>query len=263
VPAWAYLDVVTPDHFDSVSAQLAASLTESTVGNNEVSGSVSTPTSQQTPLASETSAVASVGLNSNNSNNPSGNTPAIIGGTVGGVLGLGLIVALVVYLLKQDASNKSKRQAPSAAFARARATPDVAAAVGFRSASRAANTPPQQMPLASGTSMGHGSSSNHGHRGPSPTPAVFQLGYANGSPWSPPPPSGTPPGAVSPLSAQSLVSTHTYNYGGGYYGYGGRQGGSIEYPNSSSGHGTGEVLGHSGSISSMRYVRIFHMRTGF
>ncbi len=231
VPAWAYLDVVTPDGFDLASARqlLALGLPESTFGNNEVS------TSSSTSPSTATQASSTAPVRSNNSSN----TPAIIGGTVGGVIGVGLLAALVLYIRKRDENNKSKRQAPSAAFARANATPDVAAAAGFRSASRQANHP-----LTSATSVGNGGS-NHGHRGASP---VFQLGYSNGTPWTPPPPSGTPTGAASPMSAESLVSTH--NYGGGS-----RLGGSsIDYPNSSSGHGTGNLLGHSGSISSMRCV---------
>ena len=237
VPAWAYLDVVTPDQFLLSGARrlAVAGLPESTVGNNEVSTSSST-----SPLTTtQASTTAPVGLNSSSSSN---NTSAIIGGTVGGVLGVGVLVALVLYLRKRDENHKGKRQAPSAAFSRAIASPDVAAAAGFRSASRQANHP-----RPSGASLGHGSS-NHGHRGASP---VFQLGYSNGAPWTPPPPSGTPTGAASPMSAESLVSTH--NYGGGS-----RLGGSsIDYPNSSVGHGTGNLLGHSGSISSMRCVH-FH-----
>lgn len=233
VPAWAYLDVVTPDGFELASARqlVAARLPESTVGNNEVSTSSSTSPSTTTIQASPTAPVQS--------NNTSNNTSAIIGGTVGGVIGVGLLAALVLYIRKRDENNKSKRQAPSAAFSRAIASPDVAAAAGFRSVSRQANHP-----LTSGTSLGHGGS-NHGHRGASP---VFQLGYSNGIPWTPPPPSGTPTGAASPMSVDSLVSTH--NYGGGS-----RVGGSsMDYPNSSLGHGTGNLLGHSGSISSMRCV---------
>jgi len=248
VPAWAYLDVVTPDQFQiSVAKQIVVlGSPESTVGNNEVSTSSSTSSSTSTSsltASSQPSTTAPVVLNSSpnsNSNSNSSNTPAIIGGSVGGVVGLGLLVALVLYLRKQDEHMRSKRQAPSAAFARARATPDVAAAAGFRSASRQANHP-----LASGASVGHGSSSAHGHRGASP---VFQLGYANGIPWSPPPPCSTPTGAASPMSADSLISTHNHA-GGGRFG-----GNSIDYPNSSSGHGTGNVLGHSGSISSLRCV---------
>jgi len=248
VPAWAYLDVVTADQFQLSGARQIAALRspESTVGNNEVptpsSTSSSTSTSPLTDTSSQPSTTALVVLNSSsNTSTNTSNTPAIIGGSVGGVVGLGLLVALVLYLRKQDEHIRSKRQAPSAAFARARATPDVAAAAGFRSASRQANHP-----LASGASVGHGSSAHgHGHRGASP---VFQLGYANGVPWSPPPPCSTPTGAVSPMSADSLISTHNHA-GGGRFG-----GNSIDYPNSSSGHGTGNVLGHSGSISSLRCV---------
>jgi len=239
VPGWAYLDVVTTDQFNPATAKQFVNLPESTVGNNQVSTSSSI---SPVTTSSQASTTAPVGSNSTSSNT-SANTSAIIGGSVGGLLGLGLLVALILYLRKLDENKRHKRQAPSAAFASARATPDVAAAAGFRSASRQANHP-----LASGTSVGNGSS-NHGHRGASP---VFHLGYSNGIPWSPPPPSGTPPtGAVSPMSAQSLISTH--NYGGS-----GRLGGnSMDYPNSSSGHGVGDLLGHSGSISSMRYV-LFH-----
>lgn len=232
VPAWAYIDVVTPDEFDPVRA-MQVRLPESTVGNNDASAS-SSPSPSATPVQSA-------------SNQPS-NTPAIIGGAVGGVLGLGLILALIIYLLKQDDTRKHRRQPPSAAFARAAATPDVAAAAGFRSASRQAN--PLGPPFMSGTSVGHGGSSHghgHGHRGASP---VFQLGYANGTPWSPPPPSSTPTGAVSPMSAQSLLMTQ--NYGGGGGGIHGSN--SFDYPNSSVGHGTVDLLGHSGSMSSMRCV---------
>ena len=228
VPAWAYMDVITPDWFNAQNASLLSNLPESTVGNNEVSTSSST-----SPLTTSTEIQVSASVGPSNE---SSNTPAIIGGTVGGVLGLGLIAALVLYLLKQEKNKKNRRQPPSAAFARAAATPDVAAAAGFRSVSRQANL----LPLASGTSIGHGGS-NHGHREASP---VFQLGHSNGTPWSPLAPSGTPSGAISPMSAQSLLSTH--NYGGG--------GTSFEYPNSSNGHGTTDILGHSGSTSSMRCV---------
>lgn len=227
------MDVVTPDFFNAQNARLLANLPESTVGNNEV------PTSSSTsPLttSSETPELAPVGT----SDKPS-NTSAIIGGTVGGVLGLGLIIALVLYLLKQEGNKKNRRQPPSAAFASTKATPDVAAAAGFRSVSQQANP----LPLMSGTSIEHGGS-NYGHRDALP---VFQLGHSTGMPWSPPPPSGTPSGAVSPMSAQSLLSTH--NYGGGN---------SLDYPNSSSGHGNVDMLGHSGSTSSMRYAlaRVLH-----
>lgn len=227
MPAWAYLDVVTPDGLDVVSA-MQVHLPESTVGNNVASTPSSTSPST-TPTSS--------------SSNAPNNAPAIIGGTVGGVLGLGLIVALFVYLLRQEDSKRQKRQPPSAAFARSAATPDVAAAAGFRSASRQAN-PMMGQPFTSGTSVGHGSS-GHGHRGTSP---VFQLGYA--TPWSPPPPSSTPSGAVSPMSAQSLLMPQNYGSGGRL------ASSSFEYPNSSSvGHGTVDLLGHSGSMSSMRCVR--------
>lgn len=222
VPAWAYIDVVKPDQFELAGARLivAQGSPESTVGNTMVP----TPSSTSpTPLTTSSQAATTAPVGSNS---PSNNTSAIVGGVVGGVVGLGLLIALVFYLRQLDENNRSKRQAPSAAFARATATPDVAAAAGFRSASRQANNP-----LSSGTSVGHGSS-NHGHRGASP---VFQLGYANGIPWSPPPPSGTPTGAASPISSRL-------------------GGSSIDYPNSSSGHGAGNLLGHSGSLSSMRCV---------
>jgi hypothetical protein len=238
VPAWAYLDVVTPDQFQPANAKRLGTFPESTVGNNEVPVSNQVPTSSSTsPLTTSSNASTTAPVGSNSiSSNPS----AIIGGSVGGVLGLGLLVALILFLRKQD-ENK-KRQPPSAAVAGERATPDVAAAAGFRSASRQANHP-----LASGTSVGHGGS-NHSHRGTSP---MFHLGYSDGIPWSPPPPSGTPTGAVSPMSAQSLLSTHN-NEGSGKIG-----GNSIGYPNSSSGHGTGDLLGHSHSSGSMRCVLFY------
>jgi hypothetical protein len=236
VPAWAYLDVVTTDQFDLRGARgiVALRLPESTVGNTGVSTSSSTSSSPLT-TSSQPPTTAPVGSNVSSTIN---NTAAIIGGSVGGAVGLGLLLALVLYLRKRDEHNRSKRQAPSAAFANERATPDVAAAAGFRSASRQANHPP-----SSGASAGH-SGSNHGHyRGASP---VFQLGYANGIPWSPPPPCSTPTGAASPMSADSLLSTH--NHGSRFN--------SIDYPNSSSGHGTANLLGHSGSLSSMRCVTL-------
>ena len=209
-------------------------LPESTVGNTQ---GVSTSSS-----ASSSPSTTSIGSPSTQSSN----TSAIIGGTVGGVLGLGLIVALIIYLVKLDDNKKHRRQAPSAAFAKAAPTPDGAAAAGFRSASRQAN-PLAAQPFTSGSSVGHGGS-NHGHRGASP---VFQLGYTNGTPWSPPPPSSTPTGTVSPMSAQSLLSAQNYG-GGGRFGSN-----SFDYPNSSNGHGTVDLLGHSGSLSSMRCVRLF------
>jgi hypothetical protein len=100
VPAWAYLDVVTPDNFDPVSALRAVSLPESTVGNNEVSTSYSSTssltsssgTSMPTPLLS---------------NNTSSETAAIIGGTIGGILGLCLIAILLLYL-KRYASKRNE-----------------------------------------------------------------------------------------------------------------------------------------------------------
>ena len=232
VPAWAYLDVVAADKFD---LQSAVRLVNSTMSTSSSSSATPSATSTGTLLP------ASVQSRTNN-------TPAIIGGTVGGVLGLGLVVALVLCLRRQDGGKKSRHQPPSAAFARATATPDVAAAAGFRSASRQATSGATTI---SGGSNSHSNSNHghgHGHRGPSP---VFQLGYASGAPWSPPPPCATPSGAVSPLSAQSLLSMH--NYGSGV----GRLGGtSLDYPNSSStGHGTTEPLMHSGSTSSMRSVQ--------
>ena len=203
VPAWAYLDVVTADMFDATSAIQAVSLPESTVGNNEMSTSSSPSPSIS---SSETLTPAP--------NNKPIDTSAIVGITVGTTLGLGLIAVLILYLL-----TKRKRQLPSSEFAKMGATPSIGEpAAGPRSASRHPNAL-----LLSGYS-----SWDHRQSGPSP-PTVFQFGHMTDSPWSPPLPSSTPPRTMSPMSAQSLLSTHNYGTLSGR--------GTMDYHNLSSGSG--------------------------
>jgi hypothetical protein len=206
------------DGFDPASAIQVVSLPESTVGNNKMS----TPSTSPSVSPSETLTPASY-------NKPS-DTSTIIGVTVlGSVLGLGLIAALILYIRK-----KREFELPSV-FVGTRVTPNkaTATAAGLTNA-----------PLSSGHS-----SVKHGQRGPPPSPAVFQFGHVNGTPWSPPLPSSTPSRAITPMSAQSLLSTH--NYGGRYR----RGDNSTGYQNSSSRPGTVDLLESSSSLGSMRCVR--------
>ena len=117
VPAWAYLDVVTPDQFLLSGARrlAVAGLPESTVGNNEVSTSSST-----SPLTTtQASTTTPVGLNSSspsNSSGPSNNTYTLIGVAVGGIIGASLLAGLVLYLRQRNKINKTKRRVQPAVF---------------------------------------------------------------------------------------------------------------------------------------------------
>jgi hypothetical protein len=99
VPAWAYLDVVTTDKFEAVSASQGVDLPESTIGNN--------PMSTSPPLTSS-------------SNNKSLNTAAIIGITVGSTVVL-VLIGVLSWLHK-----KGKLQVPLSVFADMRLTPRAA-----------------------------------------------------------------------------------------------------------------------------------------
>ncbi len=126
-------------------------------------------------------------------NNESNTISAIIGIMVGSTAGIGLIAALILYFLR-----KSNRQLPSSAFRRMRTTPSTgAAAAWLPSASRHPSTL-----LSSGYS--------DWQRGPPQAPIVSLFDYMNGTPWSPPLPSCTPPRVISSASAQSLLSTHNH-----------------------------------------------------
>jgi len=122
-------------------------------------------------------------------NNKSTNISAIIGGAVGCELGLSTSSNRAnANCHRQRLLSRGERRAPAAAATRLYS-------------SRHAN-----ILLPSGHS-----SPSHGRRGPEPPRAIFQLGHANGTPWSLPLPSSTPKGAISPIVAQSPLSTHNYS----------------------------------------------------
>ncbi|PVF97711.1 hypothetical protein CPB86DRAFT_797870 [Serendipita vermifera] len=102
VPAWAYLDVVAQDRFNSTLARQAASLPESTAISPQTSISSTPPTSSS--VISEAPAAPKFN-----------NTPAIVGGVFGVVVGFGLIVYIITRLLKRS-SNKTKRVGSSAEY---------------------------------------------------------------------------------------------------------------------------------------------------
>ena len=170
VPAWAYLDVVTADTFSPVNASRDVGSPESTVGNYDTSKPSSTSSSI-----------------SSTSTNQSNGTAIIIGVTVGGLIGLIITAVVIFYLVKRHKGRLSS--------AGTSAAPSMAAA-GLVSAPQHPSTL---------LSSAH-SNSNQGQSEPS---LPSQFGH-NGSPWSPPPPSSTPPRTISPMSAQSLLSTHNY-----------------------------------------------------
>src|SRR5258706_1246874 len=219
VPAWAYLDVVTTDRFEAVSASQAVNLPESTIGNNEMS----TPSSTSPSISSETS-----------TSTKSIDTAAMIGIAVGSTLGLGLIVALVVYILK-----RGRPRLPLSAFARKRATPNMETTEGLRSTARHPN-----ILLPSGQS-----SVAHEQEGQPLPPTVSQFDHMTVSPWSPPPTSSTPSRPMSPTSAQSLLSAH--NYGS----HTRHSDDDINYRTSSSGPDTVDSSENPGRRSSMLCVR--------
>lgn len=187
VPAWAYLDVVTTDIFDPMSAIQALSLPESTTGNNEM------PTTLTSTSISSTQTLTPAWSNAFLE------TSVIIGLTAGCTLGVILTAALILYLLRKE--RRDARKSPSLAFAKARTTPSMGvAAAGFRSAQRHPST------LFSG---GY-SSWDHGRKGPALPPTASLFDHKDGIPWSPSPPSTSPPITIRSTSAQSLVSTQSH-----------------------------------------------------
>jgi hypothetical protein len=143
----------------------------------------------------------------------SNNTGKIIGGAVGGIAGLGIIAFgfILCYRKRREALTRQRE----AQDEEKRAEPVLP------SASQDQNAPP---------STGYTSSNLSGPQSP---PDGF---YSDGSPWSPPPGSSTPPITTSPLSTQSLLLYHNH----------GRQ-------NSAS--GPVDMQGSMGSTTSMGCVR--------
>jgi hypothetical protein len=78
VPAWAYLDVSSTDKFEAVSASQAVDLPESTIGNNEM------PTSSSSPSSSDDQPIG---------------TPATITIAIIGTLAL-VLIGVLIYCYK-------------------------------------------------------------------------------------------------------------------------------------------------------------------
>ena len=170
VPAWAYLDVTATDKFEAASASNSKDLPGSTVGNYEAS--TSCPASPSNPSGSSQS-------------NPI-NTLAIVGIAVGSTLGLGILVWLIICLLPTD-----KLLMPSRAFG----------------ANKPSTVPAEEhhpVPRHRGILLPSGPSS------PAPEPRRPMLQVTgihfdtNGTPYSPPPPTGTPLGTVDSASIGSM-----------------------------------------------------------
>lgn len=95
----------------------------------------------------------------------------------------------------------------------------------------------------------------HGGYGSGP---VFQHGFSNGTPWSPPPPSTTPSRAMSPMSMQSLSGGWPPASSGG----GGDGGNGNYYYGSTPASPEPGMFGHQPSISSITCVSFFWLSWG-
>lgn len=125
IPAWAYLDVVTPDAFNVTAAQAneAAHPPESTATAAPTSASASVGFSSPLPTASGSNSALGAGGAGAPTGEPTGaptgaasahkssNTGAIVGGVVGGIGGAAIIAGVIAFFVI-----KGRRSASSATY---------------------------------------------------------------------------------------------------------------------------------------------------
>ncbi|KAJ3483695.1 hypothetical protein NLI96_g6136 [Meripilus lineatus] len=101
VPAWAYLDVHTPDNFNATDARAIA---------NSGAGESSAPSGASSTAASVPSSTSG----SSTSGGSKSNTGAIVGGVIAAVVGVALIGGIIAWFVIRN--KRKNRNAPSAQY---------------------------------------------------------------------------------------------------------------------------------------------------
>ena len=119
IPAWAYLDVVTPDAFNVTAAQANAAQdppeSTATAGPTSTSQSIGFSSAGATSLATGTDTAVGTSTAAASSSGKKSNTGAIVGGVVGGIGGAAILAGVIAFLVIRH--RRQSGTAPSAAYA--------------------------------------------------------------------------------------------------------------------------------------------------